>query len=132
MYLSVPLLLEFQANADKRSRRFFVSFGVIGNVKIHSHTKIYFNDANATYWLQDPVSLNSTIPTGYTTPDRKNRNIVKNTNAYFLNPFRVDATVRIGFPLLSLYATYGLTPMFQSGKGPELHQWSLGVSLVNW
>ncbi|MBN2616521.1 MAG: DUF2807 domain-containing protein [Bacteroidales bacterium] len=131
MYLSVPLLLEFQAKTDQRRHRFFINFGVIGNVKLHSHTKIYFNDPNDSYILQDP-STGGLLTTIYTTPDRNNRNIVKNTSGYYLNPFRVDATVRIGFPLLSLYATYGLTPMFQSGKGPELHQWSLGLCLVNW
>lgn len=130
-YLSVPLLFEFQDIADKRSRRFFMSFGIIGNVKIHSHTKIYFNDPNEPYRLQDPATGNYLSP-GYVTPGKDNRNIMKNTSGYFLNPFRVDATIRVGFPLLSLYASYGLTPMFQTGKGPEVHQWTLGVALVSW
>ncbi|MBN2639832.1 MAG: DUF2807 domain-containing protein [Bacteroidales bacterium] len=130
-YLSLPLLFEVQNGADKRGKRFFMSIGVIGNVKLRSHTKIYFNDANDTYFLQDPATGNY-LNYVYSTPDNNNRSIIKNKDSYYLNPFRIDATVRIGFPLLSLYASYGLTPMFQVGKGPDVHQWSVGLALINW
>ena len=130
-YLTVPLLLEFQSNEYKRSRRFFISLGVIGNLMLRSHSKIYFNTANQHYYLKDPAT-GTLQPEVFTTPNTGSRNIQKRVGGFYLNPFRVDATLRMGFSWLSLYATYGLTPMFQSARGPELHQWSLGISCLVW
>ncbi|MBE0650158.1 MAG: DUF2807 domain-containing protein [Bacteroidales bacterium] len=130
-YADIPLILEFQSNNVDRSRRFFFGFGVIGNVRLRSHTKIYFNEANKVYSLEDPATGNL-VADNYRTPDRENRNIVKNVNSFYLNPFKVDATVRLGFRVISLYATYALTPMFQAGRGPDLRQWTAGITLVKW
>ncbi len=130
-YLSVPVLFEFQTNNDRRSRRFFINFGMIINARLRTHTKIYFNEANKQYYLEDPAT-GTTLPDYYTTPNRSNRNIVKNTDSYNLQPFRFDATVRLGYGIISLYATYALNNMFLKGQGPELNQWSAGISISGW
>jgi uncharacterized protein YbaR (Trm112 family) len=129
-YADIPLILEFQTKNIERNRRFFFGFGVIANVRLRSHTKIYFTEANKVYSLKDPVT--GMLPDNYRTPDRDNRNIVKNVNSFELNPFKIDATVRFGYRSISLYATYALTPMFQAGKGPDLRQWSAGITLLKW
>jgi hypothetical protein len=130
-YLSVPVLFEFQTNNSRRSRRFFISMGMIVNARLRTHTKIYFNEANKKYFLEDPAT-GVTLPGYYTTPNRSNRNIVKNTDSYNLQPFRFDATVRLGYGIVSLYATYALNNMFLKGQGPELNQWSAGISISGW
>ncbi len=129
-YADIPLILEFQTNNPKRNRRFFFGVGVIANVRLRSHTKIYFNEANKVYSLKDPATGN-VIADSFRTPYRA-RNIVKNVNSFELNPFRFDATVRLGYRLISLYATYALSPMFQAGRGPDLRQWSAGITLTKW
>ncbi len=130
-YLTVPVLFEFQTNNDRRSHRFFVNFGVIVNARLRTHTKIYFNEANKQYYLEDPASGNL-LPGYYTTPNRDNRNIVKSVNSFNLQPFRFDATVRLGYGTVSLYATYALNKMFLKGQGPDLNQWSAGISVSGW
>lgn len=130
-YADIPLIMEFQTKNPVRNKRFFFGFGVIANVRLRSHTKIYFNEANKVYALEDPATGNL-IADSYRTPDRANRNIVKNVNSFELNPFRFDATVRLGYRLISLYATYALSPMFQAGRGPDLRQWSAGITLTKW
>lgn len=130
-YADIPLILEFQTHNTLRRNRFFIGVGVIGNVKLRSRTKIYFYNSNETYALQDPAT-GDIVSNNYRTPDQGPRNIVKKSSNYALNPFRFDATVRLGFNWLSLYATYALSPMFQTGRGPDLRQWSAGVTLVKW
>ncbi len=130
-YLSVPVLFEFQTNNIKRSRRLFVNFGVIINARLRTHTKIYFNEANKQYYLEEPATGNL-LPGYYTTPNRTNRNIVKSVNSFNLQPFRFDATVRFGYGMVTLYATYALNKMFLKGQGPDLNQWSAGISVSGW
>jgi hypothetical protein len=130
-YVSVPILFEFQTNNPRRSHRFFVNLGVIVNARLRTHTKIYFNEANKKYYLEDPATGNM-LPGYYTTPNRDNRNIVKSVNSFNLQPFRFDATIRLGYGIVSLYATYALNKMFLKGQGPNLNQWSAGVSISGW
>jgi len=131
MYLTIPLFLEIQTLRSKHRGRFHVAIGMLLNARISSHTKIYFNEANQQYYLQDPAT-SLKLSNYYTTPNRTDRNIVKSFNSFSLNPFRFDASVRIGYGFINLYATYALNPMFQKNRGPELNQWSVGITLVGW
>lgn len=130
-YVTVPVIFEFQTNNVRRSRRFFVGVGMLVNARLRSHTKIYFNEPNKQYYLEDPATGNL-MPGYYTTPNRTNRNIVKSVSSFNLQPFRFDATLRIGYGIVSLYATYALNQMFLKGQGPVLHQWSAGISISTW
>ncbi len=130
-YLTVPVIFEFQTNNPKRSRRFFVGVGMLINARLRSHTKIYFNEPNKQYYFENPAD-GTLLPGYYTTPNRTNRNIVKSVNSFNLQPFRFDATLRIGYGIISLYATYALNQMFLKGQGPALNQWSAGISISGW
>ena len=130
-YVTVPVIFEFQSNNPRRSHRFFVGVGMLINARLRSHTKIYFNEPNKQYYLEDPTTGNL-LPGYYTTPNRSNRNIVKSVNSFNLQPFRFDATLRVGYGIVSLYATYALNHMFLKGQGPELNQWSAGISISTW
>lgn len=105
-YLTVPLLLEYQTNAYSKSNSFHITAGVIAGWRYASHTKMMYNDD------------------GRAKP--------KEWDSYHLNPFRYDATVRIGWGVINLYATYSLNKMFKDGDGPELYPVTMGLTLVGW
>jgi hypothetical protein len=48
---------------------------------------------------------------------------------HWINPFRVDAEVRVGYKNTQVFATYSLTDMFKKDRGPELQTYSFGISL---
>jgi hypothetical protein len=130
-YVNVPFILEFQTNNIRRSRRFHLGMGIVLNARFNSHTKIYFKERNKQYFLEDPLT-HVVGTTYYTTPDGEKRNIVKSRGSFNLNPFLVNGTLRFGYGNISLFANVALTPMFQKQKGPELYQWSAGITLAPW
>ncbi len=130
-YVTIPVIFEFQTNNARRGHRFFVGAGMLINARLRSHTKIYFNEPNKQYFLEAPAT-GALLPGYYTTPNRINRNIVKGVNSFNLQPFRFDATLRIGYGIISLYVTYALNQMFLKGQGPVMNQWSAGISISGW
>ena len=101
-YFQVPLLFEFQIPVNQHEGRVYVNAGLVGGVKIGSHTKVKHGD----------------------TKD-------KDHSGYNMNSFKYAATARIGYKNVGLFATYSLTPLFESGKGPELTPFTLGISLLS-
>jgi hypothetical protein len=101
-YLNVPILLEFQIPVNNHEGTLFFNAGLVGGVKIGSHTKVKQND-----------------------------NKEKVRSGFNMNSFNYAATARIGFKDVSLFATYSLTPLFQTGKGPELTPFSIGISFLD-
>ncbi len=102
-WITIPLMLEL--NTSRRdSRNFHIAAGVIGGLKLGSSTKQIFTINDHTY---------ETI--------RK--------DDYNLFPFKLDATVRIGYGDFTLFGTYSLTPLFENKKGPELYAFSVGVRI---
>ncbi len=133
MYVTVPILFEMQTKNPRRIKRFFFSVGGLISARISSHTKIYFNEANKEYRLQVPASDPPEYKEGtFVTPGATDRNIIKSFNSFYLQPFKFDATVRIGYGILSIFGTYSLNSMFQSGRAPKLYAWTVGISLVGW
>ena len=103
-YLVVPLLFEFQTNRFHDLNSFHISAGVIGGVRIGTHTKQEYTTDNGT-----------SKPKVY--------------DDFYLNPYKLDATVRLGWGSLNLYSTYSLVPMFRNNKGPELYPFTVGIIL---
>ncbi len=130
--LRLPLIMEFQTNMEdhKRKNDFYINAGLIGSLRINSHTKRYYDELNKDFEVvqydsqsQAYVSMGTA-----TSPDYPK---VKKFGDFYLNPFRLDATARIGWGRVNLFATYALTPMFRKNKGPELYPWSVGIILTN-
>jgi hypothetical protein len=101
-YLTAPLLMELQLFKGKRSKRLYVAGGVIGGLKLSSHTKVKYNDDG----------------------DRKKE---KNRADFYISPFRYGFTGRIGYRALKLYFNYYMTDFFLEDKGPELKPIALGL-----
>lgn len=130
MYLSVPLILEFQTGKSG-FRDFYIAAGVLGNLRLSSHTKIYYNELEKDIYLSKYNEELEDYETNWmvTTPDK---NKVKNFDDFYLNPFRIDATARIGWGFIELFGTYSLTPMFRDNKAPELIPWTIGLTLADF
>ena len=105
-YLSVPMLLEFQIPVSGY-KKIHISGGVIGGMKIGSHTKVLYKEDSSKQ--KDKIS-----------------------NDFNLSPLRYGLTARIGYRALKIFATYNLTPMFETGQGPELYPVSIGFILADF
>ncbi|MFO8235094.1 MAG: outer membrane beta-barrel protein [Bacteroidales bacterium] len=101
-YITIPLILEWQTPITKKDDKLFISGGLIGGIKIGSHTKIKYKDHNG---------------------DMKKD---KNRNDFYLSPYRYGYTIRAGVGFVKLYANYYATPMFEKNKAPEMHPFAAG------
>jgi hypothetical protein len=105
MYVVVPLILEFQTNPNHDVNSFHISAGVVGGVRVSSHSKqVYYGEGNG-------------------------KHKPKVFDDFYLQPFKLDATARIGWGPLNIYANYSLIEMFRTGRGPELYPFSIGLVL---
>ena len=106
IYLTAPLLLEFQIPVSGH-KRIHISGGVIGGLKIGSHTKVVYKEDGSKQ--KDKIN-----------------------DDFNLSPLRYGVTARIGYRALKIFAIYNLTPMFESGQGPELYPVSIGLALSDF
>jgi hypothetical protein len=56
----------------------------------------------------------------------------KDNGDYLLMPYRVAASVRVGYGGWNFFAEYALTPFFKEDKGPELTAFNVGLTLVGF
>jgi hypothetical protein len=101
LYLTAPLLFEVQRARSKG----FLSAGLVGGVRVHSKTKIVYDDGGK----------------------RK----LKRSGSYGMNPFKVEAMARVGFGSFTVWASKSLTPMFDPGKGPRVYPFTIGFGFTN-
>lgn len=102
LYLTIPLVLELQLPANNK-HRFYVSGGVMGGLRMHSKTKIVYNNQDGEKRKQ------------------------KGKSNFNMIPFKADVVGRVGYRCLNVWGSYTLTRMFKSGKGPELHPYTIGL-----
>jgi hypothetical protein len=105
MFLRVPLILEVQFPRTVRAKRIFISGGIVAGLKLGSHTKVILKEESG-----------------------KNRD--KNNDDFNINPFRYGLTARLGYGSVCVYGDYYITPMFVSDKGPDLHPFSIGMTMT--
>lgn len=105
-YFTIPLLLEYQTNRHSKSNSFHISAGMILATRIGSHTKVVYND------------------------DGKHKD--KDRDSFYLNPFKYDATVRIGWGDINMFATYSVNTLFKTDKGPEVYPFTVGLTLLSF
>ncbi len=101
-YLTVPLLLEFNTNADP-SKSFYLAAGVVGGVRIASKVK-----RKGEYDGKEFVQ--------------------KDKGTYGLSSFKLDALARLGYGDWGCFASYSLLPMFDKGKTVEIYPLTFGLS----
>jgi hypothetical protein len=124
-YLTLPVLFEFQTNARCRMNSFHIGAGVIGGVRLCSYQKQKLTTWDQPLYLKDDQG---NLVSSFTPDEQK----VKNKEQFYLNPFKVDAAVRVGWSFLNFFATYSITEMFQENKGPEVFPYTVGITLIGW
>lgn len=105
-YITVPLLLEFNTSENPK-KTVHLALGIIGGLRIGSYVKLVKEEG-----------------------DKETK--VRYINDYNLNPWRYDATLRLGFSNYTLFGSYNLAGLFKDDKGPGLHAFTAGVRVVGW
>ncbi len=105
-FINVPVLLEFNTSQDPH-KTFHFAFGVINGVRVTSRVKLVEDSGDN--------EVKSKIYDDFNT-----------------NPFRVDATVRLGYRNLTIFGSYGMLNFFRSDKDPELHAFITGIRFIGW
>ncbi len=104
--INVPLLIKFAPRTQKSRNGFHIAVGLIGTYKAYSHTKL---ETSAKGFEQE-------------TTIRDDFNI---------NPFRVAATMRVGYGWFRAFANYSLTPYFKQNNGnPDIRVFAAGITLI--
>lgn len=101
-YFQIPLMLEFNTNKDN-NKGVYLAVGAIAGVRIASRTKRVYE-------------LNG----------EKVKEKAKGT--YGLEPFKLDATARIGYGDWGAFANYSVLPLFSTDKTTAVHPISFGLS----
>jgi hypothetical protein len=130
LYFDIPLLFEFQTNAYENKNSFHVSTGMIMGVRLSSHTKKYYDEWNKEFDVTGYNPATDEYETLYTATS-PNYAKAKDFNDFYLNPFKFDATFRIGWGFVNLFANYSVNTLFKKDKGPELYPWTVGITFVN-
>jgi hypothetical protein len=99
-FLNVPVLLEIQIPAGHNDHLNLAAGGIVA-AKVGSHSKLIYEGS---------------------------RQKIKDNSDFSLNMLRYGATVRAGYGMFQLYGTYYMTPLFKTGKGPELYPFEIGFS----
>ncbi|MCB0807228.1 MAG: DUF2807 domain-containing protein [Bacteroidales bacterium] len=130
-YLNVPLLFEFQTNSRHKKNSFHIAVGMIGSARLSSHTKKYYDERNKEFTVTQYDAESDSYVDVFTaiSPDRSK---TKEFDDFHLQPFKFDATARIGWGFINLFATYSVNEMFKKDKGPELYPWTIGITFVNF
>jgi len=131
LYFTIPLLLEFQTNNKNAKDSFHIGLGMIAGARLSSHTKKYYDEYNKPFdvTLYDPESDKYVTEYSSISPESPKS---KRFDDFHLQPFKFDATARIGWGFINLFATYSVNQMFKKDKGPELYPWSAGITFVNF
>ena len=99
-------MAEFQIPVNHFDNRIYISAGVLGSVRLNSHTKIKYRD--------------------------KQKEKVKTVDDFSMPLFRYSLMFRTGYRWFNVFATYDLVPLFKKDKGPELTPFTFGVTLLRF
>jgi Putative auto-transporter adhesin, head GIN domain/Outer membrane protein beta-barrel domain len=105
-YITVPLLLQFNSRQEFR-KSIHVATGILFSYKFNSHLKLVYSEDG----------------------DKKKS---KRHDEFNIEPFRYDATFRIGYQSYTLYASYSLNTLFKENRGPSLHPFQVGINVLNF
>jgi hypothetical protein len=102
-YLTVPLLIEFSTHSDA-DNSLFLAAGIVGGVRLFSKTKQKGELDGITF-----------------------KHIQK--GGYSLNPFKLDAMVRLGYGRYVFHASYSLIPLFNTSRTVAVYPFTIGMGV---
>jgi hypothetical protein len=103
-YLTVPLIFEVQFGPHKKG---FVGAGVIGDLKLWSHTKLKYYEGGSKQKERTKSDFN-------------------------LSPLRYHLTLRAGYKFVKVFANFSMMPLFEQDMGPELYPITVGLTLISF
>ena len=112
-YLELPLELRFCLNPENTNKSFKAALGLKGGFLVSAHTK-------GKHW-QDK---NGNTIAGYS-----DNYIQKENDRYFFNNSRFAGTFRVGYGLVTAFATYQLGAFIKDGLGPNVKPWTIGLGV---
>ena len=107
--LEAPLELRYSSNPETPNKSFKVALGLKAGFLVQAHTK-------GKTWQS---SSGATLIT-YTE---------KQIDKHYFNSSRFAGTARIGYGVFSVFATYQINAPFKEGLGPDVHPFTLGLTL---
>lgn len=102
LYLTIPLTMEVQFPAHC-SRRMYLSGGIMGGLRMHSKTKIVYENESG------------------------NKHKKKDKGNFDMVPFKADAIARIGYRGINVWGSYMLTNLF---KDEDVHTYTVGIGFT--
>jgi hypothetical protein len=103
-YLTVPLTFEVQFGPHKKG---FVEAGVIGDLKLWSHTKLKYYEGGS-------------------------KQKEKTKSDFNLSPLRYHLTLRAGYKFVKVFANFSMMPLFERDMGPELYPVTIGLTMISF
>lgn len=104
-YLEVPLELRFFGDKENRNRGFKAAVGMRVGMLINAHSK-------------NKNSVNGPLVTE------------KVSSTSYFQTWRFAPTARIGWGNFSLYGSVNITTLFNSGQGPQVYPYSIGLCVT--
>jgi hypothetical protein len=100
-YIDIPLELRIRTNRDRLGQVWKVNIGFKAGIRIDAYTRTIYKDP---------------------------RESERDKPYHDFNLFRMGPTLRIGYSSFNFTAYYGLLDVFKVNRGPELNEWSFGIS----
>ena len=104
-FLEVPLELRFFGDKTNRNRGFKAAIGMRVGLLLDAHTK------------------DKSTATGNTVTE-------KFSNKTYFQTWKFAPTARVGWGNFSLYGSINVTQLFNSGQGPAVYPYSIGICLT--
>jgi hypothetical protein len=103
-YLQIPLLFQINTNADFK-KNVHIAFGVLAGVRLGADLMRKSVQGSDSYKYTERGS-------------------------FFLNPFKLDGTLRLGYRNWGIFATYNILPLFDTKITQQANVLSFGLSLT--
>lgn len=103
-YLEIPLEIRYRQVPNNANTGFKAALGVKAGALVNAHTK-----AKNSFGGE--------------------KNIIKEQNRRFFNPWRFAATARIGYGNLGIFGAVNLNPLFKENTDAEVRPYSIGIAL---
>jgi Outer membrane protein beta-barrel domain len=106
-YLEIPIELRYRSVPDNANKGFKAAVGVKVGALVDAHTKGKFTGPNGS------------------------KEIDKESNRGFFNPWRFSATARVGYGNFALFGAYSLNPLLKdnSSGNLDIRPYSIGICL---
>jgi len=108
-FLEAPVELRYRSNPANDNKSFKLALGVKVGYLLNAHTK------GKTWQDKNGATIYDYID--------------KETNNKYINTTRISGSARVGYGHFSIFANYAITALFKEGVGPQVHPFTIGLTL---